>query len=264
MRPPRIEVLEDADALARTVAGALLARLVSAQADGTVPQIALTGGGIAERLHAELGRLGPDSGVDWRRVEFWWGDERYVAGDSRDRNALDARRAFLDRVSVPPTLVHEVPATDHADTVDDAAAAYARELATQGSGVFDVVMLGLGPDGHVASLFPGHPALDVDDHLTVAVTDSPKPPPERVSLTLGALNRARAIWFLVAGEEKADAVARALAPDGDLRDTPARGITGIPDTPDSPDSPGSPATEIVWFLDPPAAKHVESARTDTR
>ena len=250
MKPPRIETLGDADTLARSVAGELLARLVAAQADGSTPEVALTGGSIADRIHAHLGRLGPDSGVEWSRVEFWWGDERYVAADSPDRNALAARQAFLDQVPVTPTLVHEVPATDHADSVDDAAAAYARELETHSSGMLDVVMLGLGPDGHVASLFPGHPALDVDDRLAVAVTESPKPPPERVSLTFPALNRARAIWFVVSGEEKAAAVARALAPDGDLHETPARGITGSPATTDSP------ATEIVWFLDPPAASHL--------
>jgi 6-phosphogluconolactonase len=146
--------------------------------------------------------------------------------------------------------VHEVPATDHADTVDDAAAAYTRALETHVPGDFEVVMLGLGPDGHVASLFPGHPALDVDDRVAVPVSGSPKPPPERVSLTFRALNRARAIWFVVAGEDKADAVARALAPDGDLHETPARGITGTAATPDSH------ATEIVWFLDPPAASRL--------
>jgi 6-phosphogluconolactonase len=250
MRPPRIEVLDDADTLARTVAGELLAQLLSVQANGSPAQVALTGGGIAERIHGVLGRLGPDSGVDWSRVDCWWGDERYVPADSPDRNAVDARRSFLDRVPVTPTRVHEVPSADSADTVDAAAAAYARELATHGSGSFDVVMLGLGPDGHVASLFPGHPALDVDDRLAVAVQNSPKPPPERVSLTFDALNRARAIWFVVAGEEKAEAVARALAPDGDLHQTPARGITGVPATADSP------ATEIVWFLDRRAAAHL--------
>ena len=101
-------------------------------------------------------------------------------------------------------------------------------------------MLGLGPDGHVASLFPGHPALDVTDRWAVAVTESPKPPPERVSLTFPALGRSRAVWFVVSGEDKADAVARALAPDGDLHDTPARGA-------------GGDAGEVVWFLDSAAA-----------
>jgi 6-phosphogluconolactonase len=183
-------------------------------------------------------------------VDFWWGDERFVAADSPDRNAGQARRAFLDHVGVDPARVHEAPPTDHAATVDDAASAYGRELREHGSGAFEVLMLGIGPDGHVASLFPGHPALEVTDAVTVAVHDSPKPPPARVSLTFEALNRSRAVWLVVSGEEKAEAVARALAPEGDVRETPARGITGLPAADDSP------ATEIVFFLDRAAASHL--------
>ena len=112
-------------------------------------------------------------------------------------------------------------------------------------------MLGVGPDGHVASLFPGHPALDVDDQVAIAVHDSPKPPPERITLSFGAFERSRAVFFVVSGAEKADAVARALAPAGSpgatVHETPARGITGIPATADHP------ATELTWFLDRPAA-----------
>ncbi len=109
---------------------------------------------------------------------------------------------------------------------------------SEGSGAFDLVMLGMGPDGHVASLFPGHPQLDVTDRIAVPVTDSPKPPPERISLTFPALNRTHEVWFLVSGDGKADAVARALAPEGSVHATPARGIT---------------VEETTWFLDTPAA-----------
>ena len=246
---PRIEVLDDADALARAVASELLARLEAAQAGGRTPQIGLTGGSVAERVHAELGRSGPDSAVDWTRVVVWWGDERFVAPDSDDRNARSARQLFLDPVGVPAAHVHEAPGTDTAASVVDAAAAYGRELREHGAGAFEVLMLGVGPDGHCASLFPGHPTLDVDDQVAVAVTDSPKPPPERVSLTYGALNRSRAIWFVASGEEKADAVARALADEGDLHDTPARGVTGLPDVDGSP-------TDVVWYLDRTAASRL--------
>ena len=100
-------------------------------------------------------------------------------------------------------------------------------------------MLGVGPDGHIASLFPGFPQLDVDDRIAVAVTGSPKPPPERISLTFRALNRAKAVWFLVSGEAKAPAVARALADGTDLHDCPAAGVTGTEET--------------IWFLDRAAA-----------
>jgi 6-phosphogluconolactonase len=100
-------------------------------------------------------------------------------------------------------------------------------------------MLGVGPDGHIASLFPGFPQLDVDDQIAVSVTGSPKPPPERISLTFAALNRSKAVWFLVSGDEKAPAVARALAEGTDLHDTPAAGVSGTDET--------------IWFLDRPAA-----------
>ena len=252
-----IEVHDDAAALATTVAGEVLRRLANAQDRGEVPQVGLTGGSIAERIHTELGRLGPQSEVDWARVVFWWGDERYVAADSEERNARSARAGFLDALGVDPAHIHEAPATDSGLSLEDAAAAYGQELREHGAGGFEVLMLGVGPDGHVASLFPGHPALDVDDQVAVAVPDSPKPPRERISLTFSALDRSRAVFFVVSGEEKAEAVARALAEDGspgsDVHETPARGVRGVQATPDSPDRP---ATELTWFLDRPAASHL--------
>ena len=242
MSTPRIEVHESAPALATAVAGELLARLTDLQAGGGEPQIGLTGGSIADAVHREIARLSPATEVDWSRVAVWWGDERYVAADSPDRNALQAREAFLTAVGADPAKVHEVPSTSSAATVSDAAAAYADAIRTHGSGAFDVLMLGVGPDGHVASLFPGFPQLDVDDTIAVPVTGSPKPPPERVSLTFPALNRAHSVWFLVAGDEKAPAVARALADGTDLHDCPAAGVTGTDET--------------IWFLDRAAASQL--------
>jgi 6-phosphogluconolactonase len=123
-------------------------------------------------------------------------------------------------------------------TAEDAAAAYSEAMRTQGAGFLEVLMLGVGPDGHVASLFPGHEALDATDAIAVAVHDSPKPPPDRVTLTFEALDRARAVWFLVSGDGKADAVAAALA-GGDLHEIPARGVSG--------------EQETLWLLDEAAA-----------
>jgi 6-phosphogluconolactonase len=232
---PRIEVHDDASALAAAVAGALVSRLAQAQSRGEQPDVALTGGTIADAVHHELARLASgDSGVDWSGVDFWWGDERFVPGDSSDRNAGAARAAFLDAVGADPSRVHEVGSSDDFDTVAEAAEAYGRELRSHGSGAFEVVMLGVGPDGHVASLFPGRPTLDVDE-IAAPVTDSPKPPPERVTLALSALNRTRATWLVVSGSEKAHAVARAVAGD----DLPAARVHG--------------AEETVWFLDREAA-----------
>lgn len=238
MTVPRVEVHEDAATVATTVAGELLSRLVSAQRAGRVPQIALTGGSIADAVHREVARLAPDAGVDWSRVVVWWGDERFVGAESDERNAVQARAAFGDSVPLHPDHVHEVPSTAAAGSVADAATAYAQAMREHGAGEFEVVMLGVGPDGHVASLFPGHAALDVDDQIAVGVTDSPKPPPERVTLTLPALNRTRAAWFLVSGEEKSAAVASALG-GADVHETPAAGVAG--------------QQETVWFLDRAAA-----------
>lgn len=234
MNAPRVEVHADADALATAVAGELLGRLADAQAGGGVPDIALTGGTIAEAVHREVARLSPASGVDWSRVAVWWGDERFVAPDDPERNAGQARAAFLDAVGVDPAQVHEMPSTADAANVDEAAAAYSDVLREHGSGEFEIVMLGIGPDGHVASLFPGHPALDVEDRIAVGVTDSPKPPPERVSLTFPALTRTRSVWFLASGEGKAEAVARALG-GADRHEIPAAGVSG--------------QAETIWFLD---------------
>jgi 6-phosphogluconolactonase len=241
MTSPRIEVHEDAAALATAVAGELLLRLADAQADGGVAHVGLTGGGIAEAVHREIARLAEGAEVDWGRVVVWWGDERFVAASSPDRNAPDARAAFLSVVGVPDEHVHEMPSTDSAASAEEGAAAYSQELREHGTDSFDVLMLGMGPDGHVASLFPGRPEVDVDDRPAVAVHDSPKPPPDRISLTFAALNRSRSVWFLVSGDTKADAVAKALGGTGeggvaaDPHDVPAAGVTG--------------EDETIWFLD---------------
>lgn len=239
----RIEVLDGPEALATTVAGELLRTLGEAQAGGRVPQVVLTGGTIADAVHREVARLAPASDVDWTRVGVWFGDERFVAAESPDRNAGQARRALLDHLDVSPGHVHEVASTEQALDVDAAAAAYAEEVARHAPDGFDVVMLGVGPDAHVASLFPGHPQVRVEDVDAVGVTGSPKPPPERVSLTYRALNRTRATWFLVSGEAKAEAVARALASGPtSVDEVPATGAAGREQT--------------VWFLDRAAATHL--------
>ena len=260
MSAPAVEVLPDPGAVATTVAALLLERLTVAQAGGGVPQIALTGGTIADLMHRELARLSPASGVDWSRVVVWWGDERFVAADSADRNAGQARAAFLDAVGVDPEHVHEMPSTDSAPDVQSAAASSAAELREAGSGEFEVVMLGVGPDGHVASLFPGSPQLEVDDLIAVAVTGSPKPPPERVSLTLPALNRARAVWFLATGPEKAAAVAAALAEESlaQAEESLAQAEESLARAEESlPAARVRGRVTTTWFLDRAAAADIQ-------
>lgn len=231
-----VRVLPDRATLAATVAQDFLDLLIARQAAGAVPHIALTGGTVADDIHAAIAAHPRRSEVDWTKVVFWWGDERFVEEGSPDRNAGQARRTFLDRVGA--IQVQEIPSSTESSSAEEAAAAYSDLIRDVGGGAeFDLVMLGVGPDGHVASLFPGFDQLDVDDRIAVAVTGSPKPPPERVTLTYPALNRSAQVWFLVSGGEKAGAVARALADSGTVDETPARGIT-------------APAT---WYLDQPAA-----------
>jgi 6-phosphogluconolactonase len=240
---PRVEVHDSPDDLATTVAGALLRVLTVRQAAGHVPDIGLTGGTIAHLIHREIARLGTRSEVDWSRVDFFWGDERFVAPDSDERNARQARAAMLDALPVDPARVHEIPSTADADDVDAAAAAYADTIRSMDSGRFDLLMLGVGPDGHIASLFPGFPQLDLDDSVAAGVTGSPKPPPERVTLTYPALTRSEEVWFVVSGADKAEAVGRAFAtqPPG-IHEIPAVGVRG--------------QVETIWFLDRDAASQV--------
>lgn len=248
MSAPSVVIHSGPDALAEAVAARLLMRMVDVQSSGRNARIVLTGGTIADKIHAAVAASDARDAVDWQRVEVWWGDERFVAADDPDRNDLQARAALLDHVRLDPSLVHPMPTPAEAeDDVDVAAARYAAELAAaagpgdhDGVPTFDVLMLGVGPEGHVASLFPGRPAL-YDERPVVGVHASPKPPPLRVTLTLTALNRAAEIWFLVSGDEKAQAVTLAIGGAGFVQ-VPAAGPHGIRST--------------TWLLDRAAASRL--------
>ena len=220
------------DEVAAAVAGALVAALADAQATGREPWAVLTGGTIARKVHTAVAEHPDRDRVDWSSVHLWWGDERFVPADDEERNEGQARADLIDRLPFDPAKVHTVRPDDGTASVEDAAAAYASELEAVLGGPaegddpwFDVVMLGIGPDGHCASLFPGHPEVDASG-LTVAVRDSPKPPPQRVSLTMSTLQRSREVWFVAAGEGKAEAVARSVA-GGDVHETPSAGPRGL-------------------------------------
>ena len=227
-RRPELATWADADELAEATARRLVRRLAELQADGRVPSVVLTGGSVAARIHRAVLGVAEHGTVDWSRVEIWFGDERYVPADDPERNALQAREALLEHLPLDPARVHEMPAADgpFGKDVEAAAAAYARDIVgTLGDDPhFDVLMLGIGPDGHCASLFPGHEALGAAG-LTVAVHDSPKPPPTRISLTMDALHRADAVWFVAAGSRKTQAVAAAFT-GSDANEVPAAGPRG--------------------------------------
>ncbi len=198
----------------------------------------LTGGGIGTRVLAELAAAPARDAVDWPRVEVWWGDERFLPTGHPERNETGARSALLDHVDVIPERVHPMPGPDGPDGPNPEAAAerYAAELHAAAqpqdrSGVprFDVLMLGIGPEAHVASLFPGLPALYEEERTVVAVRGAPKPSPTRLSLTLPAIRAASEVWILASGAEKAGAVRMALSGSGPVQ-VPAAGARGVQQT----------------------------------
>lgn len=162
--------------------------------------VVLAGGSTPRALYRSL----RDANTDWSRWHIYFGDERCVAADDPDRNSVMAAEAWLDHVPIPLSQRHPIAAELGAEV---AAQRYARELERVGE--FDLVLLGLGEDGHVASLFPGQ-NKNLGDSATdvVPVLDAPKPPPERVSLTAMRLSRTRSALFLIEGESKRDAVRR--------------------------------------------------------
>lgn len=239
-----LRIHDDVATLVEDSATWLLARIAAAQAEGRRPHVALTGGSLADPLHHEVARRAVDHPADLMRVDWWWGDERFVPAESDQRNDTSAVATLLQAAGVPPGRIHRVATTDQAPSVEAAAEQYGHELRAHDVAEFEVVVLGIGPDGHVASLFPHHPQLEATRAETVAVRDSPKPPPERVSLSMSRLQHTRAVLFLAAGEGKAHAVAAARAP-GPLSKCPARGPRGT--------------VETVWSLDRGAASHLETA-----
>jgi 6-phosphogluconolactonase len=196
MSSPEIDVLADAEEAARLVAERL-AEL--AHGGGS---IVMTGGSTPARAYELAAELAPD----WSQVELWWGDERCVPSDDEGSNFAMAKAALLDRLEVPPAAVHRMRGELGPE---QGAEEYERELGD--AGVFDLVLLGLGPDGHVASLFPNFPTLDVADRDVVGTKAGLEPFVDRISMTLPRLSATRELLFLVTGEDKADAVARALA-----------------------------------------------------
>ncbi len=222
----------DAVALAEAVAARLATCLVERQTDAGAVHVCLTGGGIGTASLAALAAGPARDAVDWGRVHLWWGDERFLPAGDLERNETGARAALVDRVRIPPGNVHPMPAAGGQADVDAAAAAYADELARfarpedhAAVPSMAVCLLGIGPDAHVASLFPGLPAIH-DDRPVVAVRGAPKPPPTRITLTLPALTAAREVWILAAGVEKAAAVRLALDPEAGALQVPAAAARG--------------------------------------
>ncbi|MBX6767798.1 MAG: 6-phosphogluconolactonase [Actinomadura rubrobrunea] len=234
MTTPTVLIHRDQELLARAVAARLVTRLVDVQAARGSASVVLTGGGVGTAVLAELAESRARDAIDWRALDIWWGDERFLPSGDPERNETGARKALLDHVDVDPARVHSMPSTDGPDGADPEAAAerYAAELRAAARPEdhgpvpsFDVLMLGLGPDAHVASLFPEMPALYEEERTVVAVRGAPKPPPTRLSLTLPAIRAAREVWVVAAGESKAAAVRLALSEAGPMQ-VPGAGARG--------------------------------------
>ena len=248
MSQSKVVVYAESKVLAQAAAARLIVRLADAQAARGEATVVLTGGGIAAEVYAAVRDSPARDAVDWSRVDFWWGDERFLPAGHPDRNETQARAALLDALPVGGARIHPMPPSDGPDGEDAEAAAarYAQMLAAAaGPGHaplphFDVLLLGVGEDGHVASVFPEHPVA-YETRPVSAVRGSPKPPPVRITLTLPALNTAEEAWLIAAGAAKASAVGMALAGAGPVQ-VPVAGVHG---------------TELtLWLLDRAAAHEV--------
>jgi 6-phosphogluconolactonase len=242
----RVVVEATPAALAESVADRFLTRVRARTRNGRIAHVALTGGSMGGAVLRAVAAHPRVAEIDWTLVHFWWGDERYVPRDDPDRNSKQSREALLDHIAVPEENVHEVAGPDTGLTLDEAATAYAAELARFGTDdhpwpSFAVCFLGVGPDGHIASLFPDREEVGVIDVAALPVRDSPKPPPERVSLTRPVLNASKRVWLVLTGADKASALGLALA-GASYMSVPAAGAKGRKRT--------------VFFVDEAAASEV--------
>jgi 6-phosphogluconolactonase len=247
MSSTQVVVHADPALVAATAAARLAVRLVDVQAARGSASVVLTGGGTGIALLEQLCASPARDAVDWSRVDFYWGDERFLPAGHPDRNETQARAALLDHIPVDPARVHVMAADDgkFADNPEAGAAAYAEVLAAKANPedhgpvpTFDVCLLGMGEEGHVASVFPSSPAVYETERTVVAVRNCPKPPPTRISLTLPTIRHAAEVWMLPTGGGKAAAVLMALGGTGEVQ-LPAAGARGRQRT--------------LWMLDRAAA-----------
>lgn len=241
----RVLVHADTGSLAASVAARFITKTVDILDDQGTANVVLTGGRVGTAVLAAINASPARDTIDWSRVSFWWGDERWLPAGDPERNDQQAREALLDHISVPAENVHAYPSSDSGIALDDAAVQYAAELEAHGEGDatprFDITFLGVGPDGHIASLFPHRSGISIEDRSVIPVRNSPKPPPERLSLTRPALNSSERVWMVLSGADKASALGLALA--GAARDeVPVAGIKGRKRT--------------VFFVDAEAASEV--------
>ena len=247
MSRPEVVVHATPEVLAAAAAARLVTRLVDVQTASGSASVVLTGGRIGIAVLRQLASTPAVGAVDWRRLDIYWGDERFLPSGHPERNEVQAREALLHHVPVDLERVHPMGASDGpwGDDPDAAAQAYEdlllHRMRPEDHGPapsFDICLLGIGEDGHVASVFPGSPAAYENERAVVSVRGAPKPPPTRITLTVPAIRCATEVWLAAAGSEKAVAVALALGGAGEVQ-VPAAGAAG--------------RRRTLWLLDRAAA-----------
>lgn len=237
---PELRIFPSTEALNRAVAEAFAQLANQAIAANGRFTIALAGGNTPRAIYKLLA-VDYQKQIDWSRLHFFWGDERYVPRHDPDSNYRMAREALFDHVSVLAENIHRMPT----ELIQPEAAAQdyektLRDFWPDSLPHFDLIQLGLGPDGHILSLFPNSSLLREENRLVAVVTDSPKPPPTRLTLTLPAINHAAQIHFFVTGAEKAEALRATLEYMRDLQKFPAQAV--------------QPTNgQVIWWVDEKAA-----------
>ncbi|MCJ1713915.1 6-phosphogluconolactonase [Curtobacterium sp. VKM Ac-2922] len=242
----RVLVHPDKQALGASVAARFITKIIDVLDEQERADIAISGGSVSTLVLAAIGQSQARESVDWSKVHVWWVDERWAPEGDADRNVTGTQADFFDRVGIPSENIHPIAASDAGLTIDQAAEQYERELqaAAPDSAVapkFDITLLGVGPDGHTASLFPEFPQLTIKDRTVVPVDDSPKPPPQRLTLTYPAINASQRVWVILSGAEKASVLGLALA-GASVDEVPVGGVQGRKRT--------------VFFVDQEAARDV--------
>lgn len=241
-----VQLQPDVNGVAEAAADAFIQFLSEVLEKQAEAHVSITGGTAGIKTLDAIGNHSKIGDVDWSRVNIWWGDERFVAGDSPDRNAIQAYDGFLAKLPLATDKVHVFPAADEIADLDAAAANFSRLVAKHadrdGFVPFDLTLLGMGPDGHIASLFPGK-AEPAFGQSIYAEHDSPKPPSKRLSFSYEAINRSKQIWLLVAGSDKAAAAAVPFSDNP--TELPVGKIAGVERT--------------IWFIDNAAAAQINLA-----
>lgn len=238
-----IVVLADPQALAAAAADQFVEIAQAAIEKNGRFSIALAGGSTPQGTYRLLAQSPRKTEVDWANVHIFWGDERFVPPHDPDNLWRMAQATFLDDLPIPAANVQPMPTVGL--TPAAAAAQYAQTLTdffAPGPIRFDLILLGMGDDGHTASLFPGQPALTATTPVT-AVYNAPKPPPTRLTLTYTTINQAAHILFLVTGAAKATAVAQVLDRQSAMAAWPARGVAVV-------------NGRLYWLLDQAAASYI--------